>query len=174
MHLGKSASGDLTLWKKLKGRWVYKMLVITLYDIVLIGKLWKSLLYNTADKDITKLQRVQNLLARVVTYSRFLTQCCFWNHCIGSLLIIALFSRSVQEPTKHCHLHKPSYLNSTVTPARHPRQLQSINSNPLHIAWVKTKAGTRAFSVAAPTLELASCQFYLFIMVLSLNAAYPP
>ena len=39
-----------------------------------------------------------------------------------------------------------------LTPTRHFRQLLSINSNPLHIRRVKTKARTRAFSVAAPTL----------------------
>ena len=35
----------------------------------------------------------------------------------------------------------------------HSRQLQSISTNPLYIPRVITKAGTRAFSVAAPTLR---------------------
>ncbi|KAK2185043.1 hypothetical protein NP493_247g03071 [Ridgeia piscesae] len=45
-----------------------------------------------------------------------------------------------------------------LTPARNYRELRSTSSNPLYIPRVKTKAGTRAFSVAAPTLEFASCQ----------------
>ncbi|KAK2170254.1 hypothetical protein NP493_1155g00007 [Ridgeia piscesae] len=39
-----------------------------------------------------------------------------------------------------------------LTPARNSRELRSTSSNPLYIPRVKTKAGTRAFSVAAPTL----------------------
>ncbi|KAK2180026.1 hypothetical protein NP493_461g01003 [Ridgeia piscesae] len=47
---------------------------------------------------------------------------------------------------------QPTYLNSMLTPARKSRELRSTSSNPLYIPRVKTKAGTRAFSVAAPTL----------------------
>ena len=47
---------------------------------------------------------------------------------------------------------QPTYLNSMLTPARNSRELRSTSSNPLYIPRVKTKAGTRAFSVAAPTL----------------------
>ncbi|KAK2162546.1 hypothetical protein NP493_1510g00004 [Ridgeia piscesae] len=47
---------------------------------------------------------------------------------------------------------QPAYLNSMLTPARNSRQLRSSRSNPLDIPLVKTKAGTRAFSVAAPTV----------------------
>ena len=47
---------------------------------------------------------------------------------------------------------QPAYLNSMLAPARNSRQLRSTSSNPLYIPRVKTKAGTRAFSVAAPTV----------------------
>ena len=47
---------------------------------------------------------------------------------------------------------QPAYLNSMLTPARNTRQLRSTSCNPLYIPRVKTKAGTRAFSVAAPTV----------------------
>ena len=47
---------------------------------------------------------------------------------------------------------QPAYLNSMLTPTRNSRQLRSTSSNPLYIPRVKTKAGTRAFSVAAPTV----------------------
>ena len=47
---------------------------------------------------------------------------------------------------------QPAYLNLMLTPARHSTQLRSVSSNRLYNPLVKTKAGTRAFSVAAPTL----------------------
>ena len=54
-------------------------------------------LYNTANKDIAKLQRVQNCLARVVTRSpRFSRSVRLLKHCIGYLCTIASFSKFVQ------------------------------------------------------------------------------
>ena len=47
---------------------------------------------------------------------------------------------------------QPAYLNLMLTPARNSRQLRSTSSNRLYIPWVKKKAGTRAFLVAAPTV----------------------
>ena len=47
---------------------------------------------------------------------------------------------------------QPAYLHSLLTPARQLRQLRSSNSNLLFVPSVKTHVGTRAFSVAAPTL----------------------
>ena len=47
---------------------------------------------------------------------------------------------------------QPVYLNSQLIPAKQPRQLPSSNSNLLFVPSVKTNVGTRAFSVAAPTL----------------------
>ena len=47
---------------------------------------------------------------------------------------------------------QPAYLHSPLTPARQPKQLQSSRSNPLFISIVKTNVGTRAFSIATPTL----------------------
>ena len=47
---------------------------------------------------------------------------------------------------------QPAYLNSMLTPTRNSRQLRLISGNPLYIPRVKTKAGTRDFSVAAPTV----------------------
>ena len=47
---------------------------------------------------------------------------------------------------------QPAYLNSMLTPARNSQQLRSNSSNPLYIPRVKSKAGIRTFSVAAPTV----------------------
>ena len=111
-----------------------------------------SLLYNTANKDIAKLQRVQNCLARVVTRSRFsrsvlLLKSLHWlpvhYRIIFKICTIAYQALSSTQP---------AYLNSMLTPARNSRQLCSTSSNPLYIPRVKTNARTRAFSVAASTV----------------------
>ena len=75
---------------------------------------------------------------------------------------------------------QPAYL----TPARSFRQLRSTSSNPLYIPRVKTKAGTRAFSVAAPMVwnslpanvksEGNIVSFRRRLKTYLFNAAYPP
>ena len=112
-----------------------------------------SLLHNIAIKDITKLQRVQNCLARVVTRSpRFsrpvpLLKSLHWlpvrYRIIFKICTITYQALSTKQP---------AYLHSMLTPARQPRQLRSSGSGLLFVPRVKTNAGTRAFSVAAPTL----------------------
>ena len=111
------------------------------------------LLYNTANNDIAKLQHVQNCLARVVTRSLRssrsvpLLKSLHWlpvhYRIIFKICTIAYQALSSTQP---------AYLNSMLTPTRNSRQLRSTSSNPLYIPRVKTKAGTRAFSVAAPTV----------------------
>ena len=144
-----------------------------------------SLLYNTANKDIAKLQRVQNCLARVVTRSpRFsrsvpLLKSLHWlpvhYRIIFKMCTIAYQALSSTQP---------AYLNSMLTPTRNSRQLRSTSSNPLYIPRVKTKAGTRAFSVAAPTVwnslpasvksQGNIVSFRRHLKTYLFNAAYPP
>ena len=79
---------------------------------------------------------------------------------------------------------QPAYLNSMLTPPRNSGQLRSTTSNPLYIPRVKTKAGTRAFSVAAPTVwnslpasvksEGNIVSFRRRLKIDLFNAAYPP
>ncbi|MEG7521965.1 MAG: hypothetical protein M3H12_02550, partial [Chromatiales bacterium] len=104
-----------------------------------------SLLYNIAGKDITKVQRVQNCLARVVTRSpRFfrsvpLLKSLHWlpvrYRIIFKICTIAYPALSFKQP---------AYLHSMLNPARNPRQLWSTSCNLLFIPRVKTNAGTRA------------------------------
>ena len=112
-----------------------------------------SLHHNIALKDILKLQRVQNCLARVVTRStRFshsapLLKSLHWL-LVRYRIIVKICTITYQAlPSK-----QPAYLHSLLTPARQPRQLRSSNSNLLFVFSVKTNVGTIAFSVAAPTL----------------------
>ena len=77
---------------------------------------------------------------------------------------------------------KPADINST--PARNSKQLRSTSSNPLYIPRVKTKAGNRAFSVAAamvwnslPASVKSQGNIISFRRTLKtylFNAAYPP
>ena len=112
-----------------------------------------SLLHNIAIKDITKLQRVQNCLARVVTQSP-----CF-SRSVPLLKSLHWLPVRYRIIFKICTItyqalstKQPAYLHSMLTPARQPRQLRSSGSGLLSVPRVKTNAGTRAFSVAAPTL----------------------
>ncbi|KAK2171937.1 hypothetical protein NP493_1013g00023 [Ridgeia piscesae] len=71
-----------------------------------------------------------------------------------------------------------------LTPARHSRQLRSTSNNPLYIPRVKKKAGTRAFSVTAPSVwnslpasvmsEGSIVSFHRRLKIYLFNAAYPP
>ena len=79
---------------------------------------------------------------------------------------------------------QPAYLNSMLTPTRNSRQLRLTSSNPLYIPRVKTKAGTRDFSVAAPAVwnalpatvksEGNIVSFSRRLKTYLFNAAYPP
>ena len=144
-----------------------------------------SLLSNTANKDIARLQRVQNCLARVVTgtprFSRSvpLLKSLHWLP-VHYRIIIKIRTIAYQALSST----QPAYLTSMLTPARNSRQLRSSSSNPLYIPRVKTKAGTRAFSVAAPTvwnslpasvtLEGDIVSFCRRLKIYLFYAAYPP
>ena len=107
-----------------------------------------SLLYNTANMDIAKLQRVQNCLARIDTRS-------------------PRFSRSVPLlkslnwlPVHHriiftiCTIAYQGLYTTSISKfnANSSNKFQTATLNPIYIPRVKTKAGTRAFSVATQTV----------------------
>ena len=108
--------------------------------------------HNISLKDILKLHCVHNCLTMVVIRSPH-----FFNSVplLKSLHWLPVRYRIM---FKICTItyqalssKQPAYLHSLLTPARQPRQLRSSNSNLLFVPSVKTN-GTRAFSVAAPTL----------------------
>ena len=79
-----------------------------------------SLLYNTANKDIAKLRRVQNYLASVVTRSRFtrsvpLLRSLHWLP-VHYRIIFKIFTIAYQALS----YTQPAYLNSMLTPAKIP------------------------------------------------------
>ena len=77
----------------------------------------------------------------------------FLNHCIGALPYIALFSRSAQLPIKHFHLsNQRIYIHCSLLQVSVKSFDHLANSNLLFVPIVKINVGTRAFSIAVPTL----------------------
>jgi hypothetical protein len=112
-----------------------------------------SLLYNIAAKDLSRLQRVQNCLARVVFKApRFchttpLLKSLHWlpvqQRILFKLSCITYQVRSNQQPP---------YLFSMLSPADTSLGLRSSSQGNLKVPRVKTKFGSRAFSVCAPEI----------------------
>ena len=144
-----------------------------------------SLFHNIAIKDITKLQRVQNCLARVVTRSPRFTPS---KPLLKSLHWLPVQYRIMFKMCTITYLalssKQPSYLHTLLTPIRKPIQLRSSTSDLLFVPKVNTNMGTRAFAVGAPTLwnMLPSsvksveniAKFRRHLKTYLYNLAYPP
>ena len=144
-----------------------------------------SLFHNIAIKDITKLQRVQNCLARVVTrYPRFtpskpLLKSLHWLP-VQYRIMFKMCTITYQALSSK----QPSYLHTLLTPIRKSIQLRSSTSDLLFVPKVNTNMGTRAFAVGAPTLwnMLPSsvksveniAKFRRHLKTYLYNLAYPP
>ena len=104
-------------------------------------------------KNISKLQKAQNLLARVVTCSpqscspRILLQQLHWfpiKHRINFKIANITFC------TLHCS--QPAYLRSSLHACHSTRSLRLSNTNLLSAPFVRTSFSSRSFSVAAPKI----------------------
>ena len=111
-----------------------------------------SLLYNLPDRDIERLQRVQNCLARVVckasrySRSKLLLNFLHWlpvKYRIGFKLCTITF--------KVFFFHQPTYLFNYLVPLENSRLLRSSNTNTLTVPRFRTTWGSRAFAVGAPS-----------------------
>ena len=106
-------------------------------------------LFGATQKNISKLQKAQNLLARVVTCSqscspRILLQQLHWlpiKHRIDFKIANITFL------TLHCS--QPAYLHSSLHACHSTRSLRLSNTNLLSAPFVRTSFGSRSFSVAA-------------------------
>ena len=111
-----------------------------------------SVLFNVTEKEISKLQGVQNCLARVVTKSpRF----CH----ITPLKSLQWLPVRYRIKFKLCSLTyqalnsvQPVYIRNMLQPSRKVRTLRSSNLDQLNAPRVRTALGSRAFPVAAPRL----------------------
>ena len=105
-----------------------------------------SLYNNIALKDILKVHRVQNCLARVITRSPRVSlslPLLKSLHCLLARCRIINKIRTYQVVSSN----QPACIHSLFTRARQPRQLRSSNYNLLCFPNVKKNVGTRASSV---------------------------
>ena len=113
-----------------------------------------SLLYGSSAENIKKLQRAQNTLARVVTESRSRTsstpllQELHWLPVDYRIRfkILSLTYKILQQQ------QQPTYLQPLLSRYIPSRSLRSGEQMQLVIPRTNTRIGTRAFSVAAPTI----------------------
>lgn len=112
-----------------------------------------SLLHGVAARDILKLQRVQNCLARVVTRAGRFAPSIPLRRSLHWLPISSRIQFKILTLTyKTLSTGKPSYLADLIRLATPSRDLR-FNKGPLLSApKCKTKTGTRVFSVCAPSL----------------------
>ena len=112
-----------------------------------------SLLYGTSNKNMAKLQRVQNALARVVTgtkrrdHIRPALKKLHWLPVAQRVEYkVALITQKVVST------QQPQYLAELITPYRPTRTLRSSSQQSLARCRTKKAIGERAFSFAAPTV----------------------
>ena len=113
-----------------------------------------SLLFGVPDKDVSKLQRIQNSAARLVSMSKK------YDHItpiLKELHWLPIHSRIKYKiillTFKAVHGLAPTYLSELVAPYQPTRSLRSASHNLLVVNRSRTKTfGDRSFESAAPTL----------------------
>ena len=110
-----------------------------------------SLLYDTADIDLTRLQRVQNQLARLVTKPPPFTRSIPLLRSLHWLPVRfrILFKINFLTYKTLCD-KQPVYLHSMLAASIPSRSLRSNNDNNLSVPRVKTNTGARAFHSCGP------------------------
>ena len=112
-----------------------------------------SLLYGIADIDLTRLQRVQNQLARLVTKSPPFTRSLPLLRSLHWLPVRFRILFKINLLTyKTLREKQPVYLHSMLAASLPSRSLRSNNDNSLSVPRVKTNTGARAFHSCAPSL----------------------
>ena len=112
-----------------------------------------SLFHNMPENDIARLQRVQNCLARVVTnaprFSRSvpILKRLHWLPVKFRIhfKICAITFRTLKE-------NQPAYLADLLVRPKCSKYLRSTNSNRFVVLRIKTKTGSRAFTISGPAL----------------------
>ena len=111
-----------------------------------------SLLSGIAETDLTKLQRVLNRLARVVTKSPPLTRSVPLLHSLHWLPIKYRVHFKICLLTyKALHEEQPVYLRSLIATSLPSHSLRSNRGITLSVPRIKTNTGARAFSSCAPS-----------------------
>ena len=182
-NLGVIFDSDFSFHKHVSNISIYASLAFITYSSCL--EYCNSLISNIAKQDLSRLQRVQNCLARVVLRAhRFspslpLLKQLHWlpaNYRIKSKLSTLTY--------RALAIHQPPYLASLLHFSNIPRQLRSSTSQQLSIPRTKLNRGKRAFSVAAPMIwnelptTLKSCEslasFRKNLKTYLFKIAFPP
>ena len=112
-----------------------------------------SLLYGAPEATLDKLQRAQNNLARVVTCS---ARCSSAKPLLESLHWLPVRQRCIYKLAtltyKVQSTATPAYLQSLLIPRAPARSLRSGSAKGLIVPWTRMVIGSRAFSIAAPTV----------------------
>ena len=109
-------------------------------------------IFGATQKNIHKLPKAQNLLARVVTYSpqscspRTLLQQLHW------LPIKHHIDLKIANITFRVNFSQPAYLRSSLHACHSTRSLRPSNTKLLSAPFVRTSLRSRSFSVAAPKI----------------------
>ena len=131
--------------------WIVQMLASALVSSHL--DYCNSLLYGIADMDVTKLQQVQNWLARIVTKSPPFTRSVPLLRSLHWLPVKFRILFKISLLTyKTIHERQPVYIHSMLAvslPSHSPRSSKGIS---LSVPRVKTNSGARAFHSCAPSL----------------------
>ena len=144
-----------------------------------------SLLYGIADTDFTRLQRVQNQLARLLTksppFTRSIPLLRFLHWLPVRLRILLKINLLTYKILRE---KQPVYLHSMLAASIPSRSLRSNNDNSLSVPRVKTNTGVRAFHSCAPSLwnnlPLSVClassfaTFQKYLKTHLFDMAFPP
>ena len=144
-----------------------------------------SLLNNIAKQDLSKLERVQNCLARVVLRAPRFSRSLPLLKQLHRLPVNYRIKFKLSTLTyRALAIHQPPNLASLLHFSNIPRQLRSSTSQQLSIPRTKLNLGKRAFSVAAPIIwnelptTLKSCEslasFRKHIKTHLFKIAFPP
>ena len=112
-----------------------------------------SLLGGITNENISRLQRVQNSLARIVSGSRRIDHITPILRDLHWLPIKSRIEYKIGCLTFRAKVtQQPSYLAALLVPHQPARALRSSELNRLSVPFVSSKIETRAFSVAGPTV----------------------
>ena len=138
-----------------------------------------SLFHNMPENDIARLQRVQNCLAKVVTkVTRFsrsvpILKRLHWLPVKFRIhfKICAITFRTLKE-------NQPAYLADLLVRPKCSKYLRSTTSNRFVVSRIKTKTGSRAFSISGPAVSIRNAKTILTFRKLLkshlFGLAFPP
>ena len=110
-------------------------------------------LFGISNKNLSRIQRIQNTLARVVTFSRSRSSTAPLLKHLHWLPVSARIHFKIALLTfKSLHAIAPSYLSSLVRPYVPSRALRSSSAHQLCVPHVSTVFGSRGFRLAGPAI----------------------